>query len=188
MSAQPEGSSADEVNAAELARVLGVTEARIRQLAGAGVIPRRRHGVYPLREAVQGYLASKLESLAKAQGSSSADRLRDERAKEIAQRTALRERVLIHIHEATAALDEIVGAYLESVSGLRCSEHASTMRRKPIWSPSPAAVTSTISPDSMMSCGLAVRPMPRCASHHPSDPGQVSRWLEILVPGCGTKG
>ncbi len=118
MSAQPEGSSADEVNAAELARVLGVTEARIRQLAGAGVIPRLRHGVYPLREAVQGYLASKLESLAKAQGSSSADRVRDERAKEIAQRTALQERVLIHIHEATAALDEIVGAYLEPVSGL----------------------------------------------------------------------
>ncbi len=106
-----------EIGVKVLGEFLDLTERRIQQLVNEGVLPRSGHGTYPFKKAVAAFYGAKLEA-EKAHTESSADRLRDERAREIQVKTAVRERELIPLPEAVEHVEGMVGDLLTSISGL----------------------------------------------------------------------
>jgi hypothetical protein len=107
----------DEVTARDLAAFIGITQIRVQQLAKDDRIPRLARGKYPFAAAVKAYYGLKIDHAAQHQ-SSSADLLREKRAREIEIKTAQRERDLIPMSEALACADDVTGAFLHSISGL----------------------------------------------------------------------
>ncbi len=118
MAVKRKGAVADEVSTTDLAAHLGLTTARIRQLAQEGILVRQGRGAFSFSGSVQAYIKWRIEGVERHSQSSSTDKLRDQRAREIEIRTAKQERELIHIDEAMAGLEEVVGTYLELISGL----------------------------------------------------------------------
>lgn len=109
----------DVINRTEMAIHLGVTVKWIGELTNEGVLVKAEgRGKYKFTESVQAFIKHKTASAERQNQSTSADALRDQRAHEIAIRTAKQERDLIPLDEAMATTDQQAGIYLESISGL----------------------------------------------------------------------
>jgi len=61
------------VTGARVGKCLGITKARVEQLAKAGVLNRASRGKYPLEECIQGYIAYREELTKKSENVSAAD-------------------------------------------------------------------------------------------------------------------
>ena len=95
-----------------------MTAPYITKLVHDGVLPREKHGWYRMVECNHAFIKYREEIIARANQSTSADKLRDERAQEIRIKTAARERELIPLADALADGEEKAGLYLTSISGL----------------------------------------------------------------------
>lgn len=106
------------VNAKGLAAVLGVTDRWVRDLEKQGVFKRQARGRYDLTECVPAYVEWRVKAEVTKQAPPSGDRVRDARAAEIERRMAREDRKIIDIDEAFGVLDDVVGHFLQSISGL----------------------------------------------------------------------
>lgn len=122
---------AGTITTAQAARLLMVSDERIRQLAKNGHIPKIAKDRFNLVAVVQGYIRFLKDEERRSSKSAADSRVRDARAAEIERRMAREDRDLIMLDEAMAAYDFAVGLFLESVSGLpaRMTRNASERRR-----------------------------------------------------------
>lgn len=92
----------------QAARLLMISDERIRQLQKQGYIPRApKRGVVPLVGAVQGYLRYLREDERQSSKSAAANRVTDARTREIELRIAERQRDLIPQDDARAVIGEM---------------------------------------------------------------------------------
>lgn len=102
----------------QAARLLMIGAERVRQLIKAGYIPRERPGFVSLVGAVQGYIKFRDDAERRSTKTAADSEVRRERAREIKMRNDERERKLIPIEDATAALDFLVGTVRESTNSI----------------------------------------------------------------------
>ncbi|MDB5596256.1 MAG: hypothetical protein JWM36_3217 [Hyphomicrobiales bacterium] len=107
-----------EISGRRLAQILGLTAARVRQLASDGVIPRKGRDLFDLEGAIAGYVGFLKADQRRANANPAQDAVRDARAEEIKQRIAEKARTLIPAAEAAEALDEITSVYISALDGL----------------------------------------------------------------------
>lgn len=92
----------------QAARLLMISEERIRQLQKQGYIPRaQRRGIVQLVGAVQGYIRSLRDEERQSSKSAAATRVTDARTREIELRIAERQRDLIPQDDARAVIGEM---------------------------------------------------------------------------------
>lgn len=116
----------------QAARLLMISEERIRQLVKQGYVPvSEKRGHVQLVGSVQGYIRFLKDDERRSSKSAADARVRDARAAEIERRMAREDRDIIMLEEAMAAYDFATGLYLESVSGLpaRMTRNVSERRR-----------------------------------------------------------
>jgi hypothetical protein len=108
------------VPATALAKIIGVSDRRVRQLVDQGIFSRAGRGLYRLAESVQAYVAWRLaaERGDRRRGGKAADRVQELRAREIEQRIGLRDRTLIRIEDHDAIFDEAFGMLKAELIGL----------------------------------------------------------------------
>jgi excisionase family DNA binding protein len=113
-----DASAAGLISTDQAARLLMVTPRYIQRLIAEGHIPRAGRGRVLLVAAVQGYLRF-LKEDAKRSASIAADsRVRDARAAEIELRIAEKNRQLVPVEDAAAALDMVLAAARKEFVGL----------------------------------------------------------------------
>lgn len=122
---------AGTITTVQAARLLMLSDERIRQLVKDGYIPRVAQGRFNLVTVVQGYIRFLKDDGRRSSKSAADNRVRDARAAEIERRMAREDRDIIMLDEAMAAYDFATGLYLASVSGLpaRMTRNASERRR-----------------------------------------------------------
>ncbi|QQC25749.1 hypothetical protein I6H96_02480 [Brucella anthropi] len=106
------------ISIGQAARLLMISEERIRQLSKAGYFPRPSRGKVPFVGVVQGYIKSLREDNKNQNKTSADNRVRDARAEEIQIRIAEKKRELIPTDDATAAQDFLLGVVVAELSGL----------------------------------------------------------------------
>lgn len=106
------------VNQTEMAEILGVTTRWLRQMATEELVPTEGRGRFRVASVVQAYAAYLKEGATKKTGTESLDKLREEKALEIRLNRERRDRTLISIDEAAGVIDEIVGMFVSSLTGL----------------------------------------------------------------------
>lgn len=107
------------ISIAQAARLLMISEERIRQLQKQGYIPRLdKRGVVPLVGAVQGYLRYLKDDERRSAKSAADSRVRDARALEIELRIAERARDLIPWEDALADMAELAALVRAELAGL----------------------------------------------------------------------
>ena len=103
----------------QAARLLMISDERIRQLTKQGYIPRvEKRGVVQLVGAVQGYLRYLKDDERRSSKSAADSRVRDARALEIELRIAERSRDLIPLEDALADMAEFAAAVRSELAGL----------------------------------------------------------------------
>jgi hypothetical protein len=103
----------------QAARLLMISEERIRQLVKQGYIPRaEKRGYVQLVGAVQGYLRYLKDDERRSSKSAADSRVRDARALEIELRIAERSRDLIPLEDALADMAEFAAAVRSELAGL----------------------------------------------------------------------
>ena len=103
----------------QAARLLMISDERIRQLQKQGYIPRAlKRGVVPLVGAVQGYLRYLREDERQSSKSAAANRVTDARTREIELRIAERQRDLIPQDDARAVIGEMAAMVKAEFVGL----------------------------------------------------------------------
>lgn len=122
---------AGTITTSQAARLLMISDERVRQLTKAGFVPRAARGRYNLVALVQGYIRFLKDDERRSSKSAADSRVRDARAAEIERRMAREDRKIIALDEAMAAFDHATGLYLQSLSGLpaRMTRNASERRR-----------------------------------------------------------
>ena len=106
------------VGVAVAAKLIKVTPERIRQLVKDGYIAKAGYDRYAIVAVVQGYIRSLQEQLDRRHHITSASRVQDERAAEIAMRRAKIERQTITRAEAAETIDGVVEIMREVISEL----------------------------------------------------------------------
>lgn len=110
-----------EVSTADLAEILGVSERRIQQLAGAGVLRRQAHGEWVLPESVQAFLEYRVQNETKrlTKGATNgADRLKEVKARREELKLSREERELVPLADAIYAMDQIAGTLALEVNNV----------------------------------------------------------------------
>lgn len=102
----------------DMAEVLGITPRRLQILVKEGTVPSLGRGKFPLGEVVQAYATFLKEGAERKTGTASLDRLREEKALDIQLTRQRKDRQLISIDEAIGVIDEVVGIFVASLSGL----------------------------------------------------------------------
>ena len=103
----------------QAARLLMISDERIRQLTKQGYIPRaEKRGVVQLVGAVQGYLRYLKDDERRSSKSAADSRVRDARALEIELRISERSRDLIPLEDALADMAEFAAAVRSELAGL----------------------------------------------------------------------
>ncbi len=103
----------------QAARLLLISDERIRQLQKQGYIPRApKRGVVPLVGAVQGYLRYLKDEERQSSKSAAASRVTDARTREIELRIAERQRDLIPQEDARAVIGEMAAMVKAEFVGL----------------------------------------------------------------------
>lgn len=100
------------------AAFLGISQRWVQQLGTDGWAKPLSRGQWNLAELIQGYAASLKDENARKTKSAADSRVRDARAAEIEMRIAREDRKVIDLGEAAAALDRVVGDFLQAVGGL----------------------------------------------------------------------
>jgi hypothetical protein len=100
------------------AKLLMVSGQWVRDLQKAGHIPRGPRGKVSLVGAVQGYIGFLKQEERRTSKSAADSRVRDARATEIEQRIAERDRRLIPVEEAEAAVDSLAATVRSEFTGL----------------------------------------------------------------------
>lgn len=106
------------VSTTAMARHLGITERWLQLLAKDGTLSPLARGKWPLSATVQAYVAFLKEGAEKKTGTTSMDKLREEKIADIRQARALRDRTAIDLEEALIIFDEQTGLYVSSLNGL----------------------------------------------------------------------
>lgn len=103
----------------QAARLLMISDERIRQLQKQGYIPKaEKRGMVQLVGAVQGYLRYLKDDERRSAKSAADSRVRDARALEIELRVAERSRDLIPVEDALADMAELAAAVRSELAGL----------------------------------------------------------------------
>jgi len=104
-----------DLSAEEMAKVVGLTPRRVRQLAAEGVVKRAdRRGRYKLVPSVANYIST----LSAGERDVGLAPIRQERLARLRMENAARDRELITFDEATGFVDEICGSFVATLSGL----------------------------------------------------------------------
>jgi hypothetical protein len=106
------------LNVSMAARLLMVSEERVRQLAKMDYVPKAARGKYPLIGLVQGYIRFLKDEERRSSKSATASRMQEAKATEIDMRIAEKRRELIPLEEAEAVVDVLVGRIRSEFSGL----------------------------------------------------------------------
>lgn len=122
---------AGTITTSQAARLLMISDERVRQLTKSGFVPKAARGRYNLVALVQGYIRFLKDDERRTSKSAAESRVKDARAAEIERRMAREDRKIIALEEAMAAFDQATGLYLQSLSGLpaRMTRNASERRR-----------------------------------------------------------
>ncbi len=122
---------AGTITTSQAARLLMISDERVRQLTNMGHIQKVAKGRYLLVAVVQGYIKYLKDEDRKSSKTASESRVRDARAAEIERRMAREDRKIISLEEAVDAFDKATGQYLQSISGLpaRMTRNPSERRR-----------------------------------------------------------
>jgi phage terminase Nu1 subunit (DNA packaging protein) len=103
----------------QAARLLMISEERIRQLVKQGYVPKaEKRGFVQLVGAVQGYLRYLKDDERRSAKSAADSRVRDARALEIELRIAERSRELISVEDALSDMAEFAGMVRSELAGL----------------------------------------------------------------------
>ncbi|MBO6755739.1 MAG: hypothetical protein JJ902_05400 [Roseibium sp.] len=121
----------EQVGSAELARLLGVTTRRLNQLVDEGVIAKEGRGKFPVHQNVKAFIAFKLRTEFEKAAPSALERVQERREQLLARKLARDDRDTITLSEAIDVLDDVVGRFLQSLSGLpaRISRDINERRR-----------------------------------------------------------
>lgn len=124
----------DEISVKLLAGVLGVTERWVQQLEKQGVLKKKGRSRYDLAASVQAYIKFKVESeVARAvpEQSNPGERVKAERARKLKLDNDEKERRLVQMPSAVAALDAIVGPLKADLAGVpaRVTDDVALRRR-----------------------------------------------------------
>ncbi len=104
-----------DLNSAQMAAVLGITERRIRQLAAEGVVKRAdRRGRYKLVPSVANYISA----LSTGERDAGLAPIRQERLLKLQRENALIDRELVKLDEAIGFVDEVCGSFVAALNGL----------------------------------------------------------------------
>lgn len=106
------------ITTGQAARLLMVSEVRVRQLSKMEYIQKASRGRFNLVTVVQGYIRYLKDDERRSSKSASASRLQDVKVLEAEMRMAEKRRELIPIEEATAVLDVLLGALRSELAGL----------------------------------------------------------------------
>lgn len=106
-----------EVNAATLARVLGVTPQHVSGMTAKGLLVKAPSGKYPLLETNHAFIRWLREENKRNTKTAAAQRVAIARATEIEQRTKERARELIPMDEAKALIIDVVGGLRAELDG-----------------------------------------------------------------------
>lgn len=119
------------ITTGQVAKLLMLSDERVRQLTVKGYLPKVSKGRYHLVAVVQGYIRFLKDEERHSSKTAAESRVRDARAAEIERRMAREDRKIIALDEAMAAHDHATGLYLQSISGLpaRMTRNASERRR-----------------------------------------------------------
>ncbi len=112
------GQTAGVITADQACKLLMLSNERIRQLVKSGYIQQESRGKYNLVGVVQGYIRFLKDEERRSTRVSSESRVRDARAQEIEMRIAEKNRDLVPLEDATAAIDLVVGKVRKEFSGL----------------------------------------------------------------------
>lgn len=102
----------------QVARLLMISEERVRQLVKMEYLPQTARGQYPLVGVVQGYIRFLKDEERRSSKSATASRMQEAKATEIDMRIAEKRRELIPLEEAEAVVDVLVGRIRSEFSGL----------------------------------------------------------------------
>jgi hypothetical protein len=100
------------------ARLLMISEVRVRRLVDLGHIKRAKKGQYQLVDVVQGYIRFLKDEERRTSKTATASRMQDAKTAEIELRLAEKRRELIPVEDASAVIDIIVGKVRSEFSGL----------------------------------------------------------------------
>ena len=114
----PAAQEAGTITLEQAARLLMISDERVRQLVKEGYIPKTARNTYPLVGVVQGYIRSLKDDEKRSSKTASASALQDARRREIELRTLARDRELVDIDEVVALFQELAGIVVSGLSGL----------------------------------------------------------------------
>lgn len=119
MTSKPTAALPETIGAGELGRMLDVSAQFLGNLLRDGHIERAaQHGRYQLETSVRGYVHFLRGARKSAPKAAAAVRLQEARADEVALRVAERQRELIPIEDAEAALDHLLATVRSELGGL----------------------------------------------------------------------
>ena len=107
----------DIINTKRAEQLLGVSRERISQLVKMGYIEKPGRDKYNIVNLVQGYINFLKDDERRGQKVKAQSRVSDARATEIELRTAERQRQLVQLEDATAAMDAVVGTVSSEMKG-----------------------------------------------------------------------
>lgn len=126
-----EKSEAGLITVGQAARLLMVSEERVRQLCKLGYVERPQRGKVILVSAVQGYIRYLKDEDRRSSKTAADSRVRDARAAEIELRIARQKRALVPREDAEAAMDFLVATVGTEVRGIPARlTREMTLRRK----------------------------------------------------------
>ena len=109
--------SAPTISAPQAARLLKVSDERVRQLVRGGYIERASHGRYPLVSVVQGYIRYRNDRRQKMEDAASSP-LMEAKLAEIQRRMAREDATLVDMREALECYDTMTGMLIEMIESL----------------------------------------------------------------------
>jgi len=109
---------ANMIAVATAARLLMVSDERLRQLVKLGYVKRSVKGQYDLVDVVQGYIKSLKDEEKRGTKTATDTRMKDAKTAEIEMRIAEKRRQLIPVEDHHAAIDIVVGKVRAEFSGL----------------------------------------------------------------------
>jgi hypothetical protein len=106
------------ISTGQAVRLLMLTEARLRQLAGQGYFPKAVKGKYPLVAVVQGYIRFLKEEERRTSKVQAESGLKAARQREVELRIAEREGRIVEMDEVEAAFVNIISMFRSELDGL----------------------------------------------------------------------
>ena len=108
----------DAVIQKDLAKILGLTDRRVRDMVSEGILERTGRSEFPIAENVKRYLDYKVRLAVEAAAPPAADGLRLKREEQLAIRIGREDRQLITLQEAIETVDAVVGHFMQTIAGL----------------------------------------------------------------------